>query len=49
MKHGKYHEIRPLVSMKDLIDSGAAVFTDKPAFLTKKKKAGITQKSASEK
>jgi long-chain acyl-CoA synthetase len=40
MKHGKYHEIRPLVSMKDLIDSGAAVFTDKPAFLTKKEKGG---------
>lgn len=40
MKHGKYHEIRPLVSMKDLIDSGAAVFDDKPAFLTKKVKGG---------
>jgi long-chain acyl-CoA synthetase len=40
MKHGKYHEIRPLVSMKDLIDSGADVFNDKPAFLTKKVKGG---------
>jgi len=40
MKHGKYHEIRPLVSMKDLIDSGAEVFNDKPAFLTKKVKGG---------
>ncbi len=40
MKHGKYHEIRPLVSMKDLIDSGATVFEDKAAFLTKKVKGG---------
>lgn len=40
MKHGKYHEIRPLVSMKDLIDSGAELFRDKPAFLTKKVKGG---------
>ncbi len=40
MKHGKYHEIRPLVSMKDLIDSGADIFDDKPAFLTKKVKGG---------
>ncbi len=40
MKHGKYHEIRPLVSMKDLINSGAEVFNDKPAFLTKQVKGG---------
>ena len=40
MKHGKYHEIRPLVSMKDLIDSGAEIFKDKPAFLTKQVKGG---------
>jgi long-chain acyl-CoA synthetase len=40
MKHGKYHEIRPLVSLKDLIDSGAEVFNDKPAFLVKHEKGG---------
>ena len=40
MKHGKYHEIRPLVSMKDLIESGAKLFNEKPAFLTKKIKGG---------
>jgi len=40
MKYGKYHEIRPLVSMKDLINSGAAIFNDKPAFLAKKVKGG---------
>jgi long-chain acyl-CoA synthetase len=40
MKHGKYHEIRPLVSMKDLIDSGAEIFSDKPAFLAKQVKGG---------
>jgi len=40
MKHGKYHEIRPLVSLKDLIDSCAATFGDRPAFLTKTVKGG---------
>lgn len=40
MKHGKYHEVRPLETLRELIRSGAELYHERPAFLTKDERGG---------
>lgn len=36
----KYHEVRNVVSLKDMLDSSAELYAQRPAFLVKKEKGG---------
>ena len=36
----KYHEVRKIVSLKDMLNSSAELYSERPAFLTKKVKGG---------
>ncbi|HWQ78443.1 MAG TPA: AMP-binding protein [Anaerovoracaceae bacterium] len=36
----KYHEIREIESLKDMLDSSARLYSERPAFLVKKEKGG---------
>ena len=40
MKQSKYHDARPLDSMRELIRGGATSFADHPAFLVKHERGG---------
>lgn len=37
---GKYHKVREITSLKDMFDSSARMYADRPAFLIKKVKGG---------
>lgn len=37
---GKYHEVRMITSLKDMLNSSAELYSDRPAFLVKKTKGG---------
>ncbi|MDF2655018.1 MAG: long-chain fatty acid--CoA ligase [Bacillota bacterium] len=39
----KYHEVRTITSLKDMLNSSVQLFKDRPAFLTKKAKGGAYQ------
>ena len=36
----KYHEVRPIISLKDMLNSSVELYSDRPAFLVKKVKGG---------
>jgi len=40
MKYEKYHPVREVHSVKEMLTSGAEIYEDKPAFLVKEKKGG---------
>lgn len=39
----KYHEVRTITSLKDMLNSSVQLFKDRPAFLVKKAKGGVYQ------